>query len=118
MVCCALVFFLGACNDSAEQQKKEAKENIQEAKEDLKDANKDMGDALRAEREELSAKMTKAGNDLDAEIEELDRKIEKASAKEKVKWQERRARLAALCQRGSYGNVRGSRLWRCRRVTG
>ena len=51
--------------------------------------------ALRAERDDLSARMAKAGRDLDAEIESIDRKLEKATAKEKVRWQERRRVLAA-----------------------
>jgi len=50
---------------------------------------------LKAERDDLSARMNQAGRDLDTEIEDLDRKIEKASAKEKVKWQQRRKSLAA-----------------------
>ena len=48
---------------------------------------------LRAERDELAANMRRTGQEINAEIDEMDRKMEKATAKEKARWKERRARL-------------------------
>ena len=95
LACCSTLFLLTACSDSSEKDRKDAKENVQDAKEDMKDASQDMGNALKAERDELSAKMEQAGRDIDAEITAIDQKMDKATAKEKVRWQERRKKLAA-----------------------
>lgn len=96
---CSAIFALVSCSDTPAERRQDAaqdaKENLKDAKEDLKDAGQEVSNALKAERDDLSARMNQTGRDLDVEIEALDRKIEKASAKEKTKWQERRNTLAA-----------------------
>lgn len=90
----AVALFTGnACtNDYPTEREQQAK--TKDAGDDLKDAVDSTGKALQAERDNLEAAIKRQEAELDAEIDELDRKIDKASAKEKVRWQERRNRLA------------------------
>jgi len=66
---------------------------VKDANKDLANASQDVAKAIQAERDDLAVRIKRQSQEIDTEITEIDRKLEKATAKEKVRWQERRARL-------------------------
>ncbi len=69
-------------------------EGIKDVANETAEALDDTGEALKAERDTLESNIKRQTRALDAELAELDRKMANASAKEKVRWQERRTKLA------------------------
>jgi len=99
----ACLFTFGACESNAASKSREAQQKdaadkisdgLQQAGEGVKDVANETGAAIKSERDDLSKRLNQKVKEIDAELNAVDLRIEKASAKEKVKYQERRNRLA------------------------